>query len=179
MADLRVTRHKVRVVLIAMLCVDVAAIVLLFSPLIGSSDSRRNQLDQLWRELQLKTQQVKPLHGMDQKVALASQQIDWFYKDRLPAQDSAIFGEIGKVAAENGVKVLTARSKVEDPEPIALRPVTVEADLSGNYLQLVRFINALERDKMFFIIDSVTLGGEQSGPVKLQMKLQTYLKTGA
>lgn len=179
MADLRATRHKVRTALIALLCVDAAAILLLFSPLIGSADSRRIQLDQLWAELQQKTRQVEPLHGMDHKVTLAKQQIDEFYKDRLPAQDSAIFGEIGKVAAENGVRVLQAKSKVDDPEPIGLRPVMVEADLSGNYLQLVRFINALERDKMFFIIDSVTLGGEQTGPVKLQMKLETYLKTGA
>jgi type IV pilus assembly protein PilO len=130
-------------------------------------------------ELQQKTRQVEPLHGMDRKVALAKQQIDQFYKDRLPSQDSAIFGEIGKVASENGVKVLQARSKIEDPEPIGLSPVAVDADLSGNYQQLVRFINALERDKMFFIIDSVTLGGEQNGLVKLQMKLATYLKTGA
>jgi Tfp pilus assembly protein PilO len=176
MADLRITRRKVRTVLIAMLCVDVAAIALLFSPLIGSADSRRIDLDQLWRQLQQKTRQVEPLHGMDKKVALATEQIDQFYKDRLPSQDSAIFGEIGKVAQENGVKVMNAKSKVEDPEPVGLRPVSVEADLSGNYLQLVRFINGLERDRMFFIIDSVTLGGEQNGPVRLQMKLQTYLK---
>jgi hypothetical protein len=32
---------------------------------------------------------------------------------------------------------------------------------------------------MFFLVDSVGLGGEQSGVVKLQLKLETYLKTGA
>ena len=54
----------------------------------------------------------------------------------------------------------------------------MEADLAGNYVALARFINALERDETFFIINSVTLGGEQTGPVKLQMKLETYLKAG-
>jgi type IV pilus assembly protein PilO len=43
----------------------------------------------------------------------------------------------------------------------------------------VRFINALERDKLFFIVDSVELGGEQGGQVKLGMKLETYLRAGA
>ena len=51
--------------------------------------------------------------------------------------------------------------------------------MNGDYLQLVRFINSLERDQMFFLVDSVQLGGEQAGMVKLQMKLETYLKTGA
>jgi type IV pilus assembly protein PilO len=49
----------------------------------------------------------------------------------------------------------------------------------GNYTALAHFINALERDDMFFIINSVTLGGEPQGSVKLTMKLQAYLKAGA
>jgi type IV pilus assembly protein PilO len=179
MPDLRQTRQKIKMALIGMLCLDAVAAVLLFSPLVGSAESRRVQLDQLWREVQQKTRQVEPLRGMDKKVALAGQQIDDFYKERLPAQDSAIFERIGKVASQSGVKVLQAKSKVDDPEPVGLRPITIDAELSGDYLQLVRFINALERDKMFFIIDSVTLGGQQTGPVRLQMKLETYLKAGA
>jgi len=40
----------------------------------------------------------------------------------------------------------------------------------------VRFINPLERDPVFFIINSVELGGEQAGVVRLQLKLETYQK---
>ena len=38
----------------------------------------------------------------------------------------------------------------------------------------MRFINALERNKLFFIVDSVVLGGEQGGSVKLEVRLETY-----
>ncbi len=31
----------------------------------------------------------------------------------------------------------------------------MEAELSGNYVSLAKFINALERDDMFFIINSI------------------------
>jgi len=62
---------------------------------------------------------------------------------------------------------------------LGVRRVEIEADLAGDYLQLVRFINALERDQQFFLVDSVVLGGEQNGVVKLQLKLETYLKMGA
>jgi type IV pilus assembly protein PilO len=62
---------------------------------------------------------------------------------------------------------------------VGLRPLEIEADFSGDYLHLVRFINSLERDPLFFIIDSVELGGEQGGEVKLKMKLETYQKTSA
>jgi type IV pilus assembly protein PilO len=178
-SDLKATRRKMKAALVAMLCVDLAALVVLISPLVGSSTSRRGQLTQLWQQLQVKTRQVEPLRGMDKKVALAKEQIDKFYQDRIPTQDSAISSQIGKVAAENGVKILDAKYKVEDEQPVGLKPVLVEANLSGDYVQLMRFINALERDRMFFIVDSVSLGGEQNGPVKLQIKLETYLKATA
>jgi type IV pilus assembly protein PilO len=68
---------------------------------------------------------------------------------------------------------------VKDADTGRLEPVEMEAELSGNYVSLAKFINALERDDMFFIISSIMLGGEQKGPIKLQMKLETYLTAGA
>ncbi len=47
--------------------------------------------------------------------------------------------------------------------------MNIEITLSGDYLQEVKFINALERDKMFFLIDAVALA-EQQGKVRLQLK---------
>ena len=79
-------------------------------------------------------------------------------------------------AKQNGVRIGQIRSKAKDTDPIGLRPVEIDADFSGDYLQLVRFINALERDPLFFIINSVELGGEQAGVVRLQLKLETYQK---
>jgi hypothetical protein len=55
----------------------------------------------------------------------------------------------------------------------------MEAEFAGNYVALAKFINSLERDQVFFIINSVTLGGQQQGPVKLGVKLETYLKAGS
>ena len=176
MADNREARRKVKIAIAVLLAVDIVAAVVLFSPLVGSERSRREQLDQLWRELQQKTRAAEPLRDVNGKIITARQQIDDFYKNRLPAQDSAIYEELGKVAVQSGVKIGQIRSKAKDTDSVDLRPVEIEADFSGGYLQLIRFINALERDPLFFIIDSVQLGGEQGGVVKLQLKLETYQK---
>jgi len=179
MPDLRETRRKIKIVLATMALVDVAAIVVYFSPLIGSETARQAQLQQLWQELQQKTHEVVPLRGLDKKVPVAKQQIDEFYKNRFPAEDSTISESLGKLAAENGVKVGSFKYSMKDPELLGLRRVEVEADLAGDYLQFVRFINSLERAPTFFLVDSVELGGEQGGIVRLQMKMETYLRTGA
>lgn len=179
MPDLRQTRKKIKTALLVMLGVDVVAAAVLLSPLVGSTSSRHQELNQLWTELQLKTRQVEPLKNLPQKVVIARKQIVDFYAKRFPAQDSQIASEFGKVAAANGVTILQARYKSRDVGVGQLQPVGVEADLSGSYSSLAKFINGLERDDTFFIIESVKLGGEQTGPVKLTMRLETYLKAGS
>jgi type IV pilus assembly protein PilO len=179
MPDLRGTRRKLKIGLGVMLCLDVAAAAVLLSPLAGSEHSRRQELQELWRQLQQKTREVEPLRGLDKKIVLAGGQINEFYKSRLPDQDSAISSELSKLTSASGVTMSQAKYAFKDPEPVGLRRVEIETSLSGDYLQLVRFINAVERDPLFFTITKVELGGEQAGTVKLQMKLETYLKTGA
>ena len=53
----------------------------------------------------------------------------------------------------------------------------MDATLSGDYRPLVLFISSLERDKMFFLINGVTLTGQQSGTIGLRLRLTTYLRS--
>jgi type IV pilus assembly protein PilO len=179
MPDLGNTRRKLTIAFVVLGAVNVAAAAVLLSPLAGSQRARRQQLDALWKDLQQKTRQVEPLRGMDKKIVLAQRQIDTFYRDRLPTRYSAIFETLDRVAGQTGVKIDSYKSTQRDPEPVGLTPIEVDAELSGNYLQLVRYVNSLERDQLFFIVNSVELGGQQGGIVKLQIKLETYLRTGA
>jgi len=178
MPDLRKTRKDLKLVLAVLLGVDLLAGALYFSPLIGSAETRRNQINQLQAELKLKSLQVAPLKDLPGKVKLASQQIGEFYQRRFPSQNSDIVAELGKIQNANGVRIEQERYKLGDSETVGLQPIEVECDVSGNYTSLARFINAVERDEMFFVISNVSLGGDPSG-VKLSVKLETYLKAGA
>jgi type II secretion system (T2SS) protein M len=179
MPDPRNTKRKLKLALGILVAIDVAAVALLFSPWIGSQRTRGEQMQSLWRTLQVKTREVEPLRGLDKKVEVAHQQIDDFYKDRLPSEDSAIAENLGKLASASGVKIGGIKYKIGDPESVGLRRMEITADFSGDYLQLVRFLNELERSRLFFLVDNVELGGEEGGTVKLQMQLETYLKSGA
>jgi len=178
MPDLRHTRKKLTITLAVLGGVDLLAAILYFSPLVGSADSRQVERIQLQADLTAKTKQVAPLKDLPQKVEVAKGQIADFYKNRFPSQNSQIYTEFGKVTAANGVKIDQVRYKPADTTSNGLQAIEIEADLSGSYTSLAHFINAVERDEMFFIISSVTLGGEPQGPVKLGVKLETYLKVG-
>lgn len=178
MPDLRQTRKNIKLALGIMAGLDLLALIVYVSPLVGSAEGRRQEINRLQAELTAKTKQVAPLKDLPQKVHLASQQIADFYRRRIPEQNSQIAAELGKLTAGNGVTIEAVKYKPAENREGKLQPLEMEADLQGNYTSLARFINALERDEMFFIIDSVTLGGEPQGAVKLEVKLEAYLKAG-
>jgi Tfp pilus assembly protein PilO len=179
MPELQSSRRKLQIAIAAMVAADLLAVVVLFSPLVGSAESRQINMSELSAQLHKKTRDVEPLRGVDKKIVLAKGQINQFYKDRFAARDSELLAELGKLASENGVRMLQAKYKQEDPTGAGIVPTEIEGNFSGDYLQLVRFINALERSKQFFTVDSVSLAGESAGPVKLDVKMHGFLRSGA
>jgi type IV pilus assembly protein PilO len=179
MPDLRRTRKKLKTALAVMAGIDLLAAVVYFSPLVGSAETRRQEMNNLQTELITKTREVAPLKDLPKKVTVAGHQISDFYKKRFPTQESKILTEFGKIASANGVKIDQGKNKLKDVEEGGLEPAEMEWNLEGNYASLAHFINALERDEMFFIINDIALGGQPQGPIKLDMKVDTYLKAGS
>jgi hypothetical protein len=178
MPDLRDTRQKLKIAIGVMIGISAVSIGVLVSPLVGSTAARKQELGDLWLQLQTRTRQVEPLRGLDKKIPLATQQIDQFYKERFSAHDSDVAEALGNLSKETGVKIEQAKYTWGNPEPVGLRRVEIEASMQGDYLQLARFLNGLERAKIFFIVNSIGLA-TQNGPVRLDMKLETYQKVGS
>jgi Tfp pilus assembly protein PilO len=179
MPDFRNSRRNLKIAIGAMLAADVLAVAVLFSPLVGSAESRKLQIYELKAELTKKTREVEPLRGMDKKILLAKEQIGGFYKDRFAANDSEMTDELGKLAFENGIRMQAVTYKEEGAEESGVVPVAIGGSFSGDYLQLVRFINTLERSKMFITVDGVDLAGQGTGTVGLQISMHSYLRSGA
>jgi hypothetical protein len=129
----------------------------------------------------MKTAEIakKPLEGLDKKLAQATKDADKFYKQRLPYANSEIAAELGALAKKQGVKltrVQYAYGPVLTGTSAELTEARMDASLSGDYRPLVLFLNGLERDKMFFMIQALTLTGQQSGTVGLRVRLTSYLR---
>jgi len=178
MASIREVRKLLVPVLIGLVVIDLASVGYLLSPLGRSREARQRDLDGLKTQLAAKRQEVLPARGMDGKLKQASTDISGFYTERFPSQYSAVSETLGKLAAANGIQIAAVKYDDKDAPVEGLRKVEIELALSGSYLQEVKFINALERDKTFFLINGVTLG-EQQGNVRLQLKVDTYLRSGA
>lgn len=180
MADLRATRKKLRTIFIVLAVLDALLLGLWFSPWGHVSEATREEVKQLGEQAKLKSQQMGPYQGMDEKVTEARKQLTDFYSDRLPGEQSAILEQLGKIANDHQVKLSQAKyDEKSDEQSAGLQPVSIEASLDGAYLNVAKFINAVERSKMFFLVDSVNLGESQGGNVKLRLKLETFRRVGA
>ena len=134
---------------------------------------RLRERESEYKIMQLKT---KPLRGLDSKITQAQADQKAFYVKRFPSTYSAVLTELGAIAVKNNV-LLNRVQYAEGKPDEGVSELRMDASLSGDYAPVVRFINGLERDKIFFLITGVALTGQQSGIVSLRMKLTTYLHT--
>ncbi|MBZ5567805.1 MAG: hypothetical protein LAN64_08135 [Acidobacteriia bacterium] len=179
MTNLRLARKRIYVVLGVLLGVDIAAALVLLTPIAGAGAARGREFEAVRRQVQQKMQIVIPPDQVQTRVDQARTQIDAFYEQRLASGAAALTAEIGKLASSNGVNLNSAKYEELDSDLPNLNHLRIGANITGNYLAAVKFINAIERDKVFFIIDSVSLGEQQAGQVRLAVSLETYLKSGA
>ena len=123
--------------------------------------------------------QARPLEGLDVKLTRAHQEADGFYADRLPVSYSEVLSELGTLTKRQNVRlthVNYAEAAVAAQGVSQLTEVRMDASLTGDYRSLVLFLNGLERDRVFFVVNGVTLTGQQSGTVNLRIRLTTYLR---
>ncbi len=172
----RELRKQAKIALIALAAVDVIAVAMLLSPISGFRTNKLREDEQVRRQWQDEMHKALPVRDIDKKIQEARLQITDFYQDRFPSRTSAVAIELGKVSNENGVKLSNVRYNEDEDSVGGLRHLQMDASLSGDYVKVVKFINALERDKMFFLVSSVALGEQQGGAVTLQVHLETYLR---
>jgi Tfp pilus assembly protein PilO len=122
--------------------------------------------------------QAQPLRGLDSKIVASNQDADAFYADRLPYAYSEVLSELGRLTQKSSVRLANVQY---GQNPVlsganALTELHMDASVSGDYRPIVEFINGLERDKMFFLVNGINLSGQQTGMVNLRIRLTTYLR---
>ncbi|MFY9853516.1 MAG: hypothetical protein WAK26_06520 [Terracidiphilus sp.] len=129
------------------------------------------------KEVQLKAKelQIAPLRGLDKRVGDARAQVQAFYAKRIPPNYSSIDRRIGELALKDSVRL--SRVQYSQGAPGAdLTEISLDAGITGNYQQIMRFVNSLERDQTFFVIRGLSLTGQQGGLVNLRLKVSTWLR---
>ncbi|HEU4416937.1 MAG TPA: GspMb/PilO family protein [Candidatus Angelobacter sp.] len=181
--ELSVTRKRYISILAILGILDLVLIGYLLLP--GSSasamadreSSLRNQADAMEREM-------RPLRGIAAKLDGTRVDVKKFYEQNVPSQFSQISQHLEKLMQENGVTTTQGIHYVEEKSTERedkadlpdIRRFAIDTTVTGEYAKVARFINALEQDKLVFIIDQISLSSAEGGAVTLQIKCDTFLR---
>jgi Tfp pilus assembly protein PilO len=129
------------------------------------------------KQLQLKAldMQTAPLRGLDKRVEESRNQMRTFYKKRIPANYSSFATRIGDLQVKSGVR-LSRLLYTQGASSGDLTEISLDAGISGDYPQIMRFINGLERDQNFFVVRAMSLTGQQGGMVNLRLRVSTWMR---
>lgn len=129
------------------------------------------------KQIQLKSLELQtaPLRGLDKKIDQTRSDIKEFYAKRIPPSYSEIATQIGALEVKSGVR-LTRLQYAQKPPENNLSEITLDAGITGEYPQMMHFINSLERSKTLFVIRGMGLTGQQGGAVNLRLQLSTWLR---
>jgi hypothetical protein len=119
--------------------------------------------------------QTAPLRGLDQRVEKTREQLEDFYRKRIPPNYSSIDARIVELQVDSRVRLTRVQYTQGAPGP-GLTEISMDASISGDYPAIMRFINSLERDQLFFIIRAMALTGQQGGLVNLRLRVSTWLR---
>lgn len=129
------------------------------------------------KQVQLKALefQTAPLRGIDQRVEDTRVQLAKFEQKRIPPTYSSIDERINELEVASGVRL--TRVQYTQGKPLSgLTEISVDINLSGDYPAIMRFVNSIERNPIFFVIRTMSFSGAQGGLVNLRLQLSTWLR---
>ncbi len=143
---------------------------------ISSSSSEAYASKQV--EVKAMEMQTAPLRGLDKRVAETRDQVKTFYSERLPVNYSSFAIPFGDLQVKSGVHVARIGYSQGKPGP-DLTEIFIDSSLIGDYPQIMRFVNSLERSKIFFAVRQMNLTGQQGGLVNLRLQVSTCMLNDA
>jgi Tfp pilus assembly protein PilO len=138
------------------------------SSAVRTLESKKAQLETL-------QQDTTPLRGLDKRVLATRNRIGTFYEERIPANYSLLATRIAELETRSGAR-LSRISYTQGAPGVDLTEISMDASISGEYPQIMRFVNGLERDQIFFVIRALSLNGQQGGQANLRLRVSTWLR---
>jgi type IV pilus assembly protein PilO len=181
LAQIKDPRVLMRLIIGTLLVANLVAAVLAFKPFGGSADDLRREQSALRRQLADLQTRVATTKKLVAKVESARQQGDDFlvrYISDRRTTFSALVAELNRAASDSGVKPRDTSIQLDPVEGSdTLVMMSISAGYEGNYANLAKFINLLDRSPRFLIIESMVATPQQGGQtVTVSLKVDTFVK---
>jgi Tfp pilus assembly protein PilO len=180
MGDLEQTRKRFVTVAVSLGVINLALLVYLLWP--GTSHAAQ-QADEAALQQKYATLKLEVERWQASNPENTREDLKRLYAEDVPARWSQISQQIEKLLKENGVSAQSIHYVPDNDEKSALpnvQRIKIDTSVTGDYTKVAKFINAMEQNKLLFIIDKISLSGQaEGGTVTLQITFNTFLKETA
>jgi hypothetical protein len=110
---------------------------------------------------------------------------DRFDASLLPAStaDSTVTAELDQLARKSGLRIQNLNFRYRELLGRNLTELDLDTTVDGDYINIVKFMNNLQRSHNFYVVESLNLQaqGQGIGPgtMRIGLKMKTYLRTAA
>jgi type IV pilus assembly protein PilO len=179
-------RIAMRIVIGVLLAANLAAAIVAFKPFGGSAEDLRRQQDTLRAQVMRAQQNLKASRELVGKVEKARAQGDDFlskYFTELEQTAAMIYTELNEASRQAGIKMNGAqfdRGEIEGSE--TLQMLTTKVGFEGNYANLTKFVNLLDKSPRFMIIEDLQAAApqQQGGQaLNVTLKIDTFVRESA
>jgi len=178
MAEQAQTRKRwIRWGIVALLALDVLLLITAWR--IGREKDLTDALERLRIQHGLLAADVGRARDIRNRLPDVRLQGQRFYKDYLRSAAGgypAMVADLSQIAQKSGLRASTVSYKQKEISQHGLVEIDVSTTVEGDYQNLVRFINGLERSKNFYLLRDVALVSGASG-LKLTLELRTYFRS--
>jgi hypothetical protein len=177
-------KRKIRIVLGALLILNVIAVGLVLYPPGGSADDLESELASLQTQVMQKRALLERTRfnvvAIEKARGEGDQFLDQHFLTRRTA-DSALLAELTEAASKAQIK---ERDRAQTTEFIegsdSLSMMTITANYEGTYRNLLNFINELDHSAQLLIIESMSAAPQQgSNTLTVSMKLDAFIREDA
>ena len=176
MRTVRELRQAFLIAIGIMGAIALVCLIYIIMPASGSGQQKQEQVQAARAQLRAEESQVTPLRGLDQKLDKSKKDIGVFYEYEFPERYSQITQTLNELASKNRVELTNVSYKPDEAEVGDLQRVTMRATLSGNYSDVMRYIDAVDHARPIFLLDQVGVASQQTGEIQLQLTLETYMR---
>jgi hypothetical protein len=151
-------------------------------------DARQNPdavLSAQSRQVALVKADIQRASEIQKKIPASLKKLDEFEGSLSPGANgySAISQELSEVAQKNHINIDDEKFHQKEITGRDLTEVEIETFISGDYASIVRFLNALQRSKSVYIVDSLQVdspyaipGQASTGILKVNLHMRTYFR---
>ncbi len=175
--DFKIKGRAIVLLLALLIAADVALGVYTWN--LASEQTARQELALLMRNRDLLKKDIQRAQEIRGRIPSIQKDCDAFEQSLIPesAGYSTVTADLGSLAAKSGLQL---NSRAFNPKAVKGRDLTeldIDAQVTGDYRGVVRFLNELQRSTNFYAVEGLSAhSGGQRGPLQVSVHIKTYFR---